>query len=213
MEIRKLPTKLPLTDPPDVSKIPEDEILGVTVVLLTCSYKNKEFVRVGYYVNNEYLEEELKENPPEKPILSKIFRIILADKPRVTRFPINWENPEEETSTAQGTEQHEEGFSIPSEGFKPSNIDHEKELAIDKPDSETLHLENSDKSKIDDLDSFIYESMDDAEEDDSSIEDTDLAKNEEIANSDEQIQNFEQSNDIIDPIKVLPDSGNNLPKA
>ncbi|PVZ99558.1 hypothetical protein BB558_004486 [Smittium angustum] len=78
------------TDPPDISKIPEEELLGVTVVLLTCSYKNKEFVRVGYYVNNEYIEEELKENPPEKPIIEKIHRIILADKPRVTRFPINW---------------------------------------------------------------------------------------------------------------------------
>ncbi|PVU95125.1 hypothetical protein BB561_002021 [Smittium simulii] len=82
------------TDPPDVSKIPEEELLGITVVLLTCSYKNKEFVRVGYYVNNEYISEELKENPPETPILEKIHREILSNKPRVTRFPINWENPE-----------------------------------------------------------------------------------------------------------------------
>ncbi|PVV04607.1 hypothetical protein BB560_000894 [Smittium megazygosporum] len=82
------------TDPPDVSKIPEEELLGITVVLLTCSYKNKEFVRVGYYVNNEYNTEELRETPPERPVLEKIYREILANKPRVTRFPINWDNPE-----------------------------------------------------------------------------------------------------------------------
>ena len=33
--------------PPDVSKLPEGELLGVTVVLLTCSYRNQEFIRVG----------------------------------------------------------------------------------------------------------------------------------------------------------------------
>ncbi len=26
----------------------------------------QEFIRVGYYVNNEYMEEELRETPPEK---------------------------------------------------------------------------------------------------------------------------------------------------
>ena len=40
-------------DPPSPEAIKED-LLGVTVVLVTCSYKEREFVRVGYYVNNEY---------------------------------------------------------------------------------------------------------------------------------------------------------------
>jgi hypothetical protein len=33
----------------------------------------QEFIRVGYYVNNEYpeSEEQLREEPPEKPILEK----------------------------------------------------------------------------------------------------------------------------------------------
>lgn len=41
-------------DPPDASKIPQQDVVGVTVVLLTCSYRGHEFIRVGYYVNNEY---------------------------------------------------------------------------------------------------------------------------------------------------------------
>ena len=37
-------------DAPDPSTIPQQDILGVTVVLVTCSYLNQEFCRVGYYV-------------------------------------------------------------------------------------------------------------------------------------------------------------------
>ncbi|MCO5582595.1 hypothetical protein L7F22_036493 [Adiantum nelumboides] len=75
-------------DPPDAAKIPEEDIIGVTVLLLTCSYKGQEFVRVGYYVNNDYEDEKLREEPPAKVLVDKIQRNILADKPRVTKFPI-----------------------------------------------------------------------------------------------------------------------------
>ncbi|ORX94319.1 histone chaperone ASF1A-like protein [Basidiobolus meristosporus CBS 931.73] len=75
-------------EPPKPELIPHEDILGVTVILLTCSYREREFVRVGYYVNNEYMDEELKENPPEKIEFDKLYRNILAEKPRVTRFPI-----------------------------------------------------------------------------------------------------------------------------
>jgi histone chaperone ASF1 len=128
-------------DSPDVSLIPPQDVLGVTVVLITCSYKAKsyccneckngvlnraspaekeelsklseeerneklapffaeaaktcdhppEFIRVGYYVNNSYTDQELEDAPPERPIVEKLQREILAEKPRVTRFPILWE--------------------------------------------------------------------------------------------------------------------------
>lgn len=57
---------------PDTAKIPSDDAVGVTVVLLTCSYKGHEFVRVGYYVNNEYTDAEMTENPPAKVIFDKV---------------------------------------------------------------------------------------------------------------------------------------------
>jgi len=82
-------------DPPDTSKIPVGDAVGVTVVLLTCSYKEKEFVRVGYYVNNEYSDPELRENPPTNPDYEKLTRNILDTQPRVTRFKIEWDEPEE----------------------------------------------------------------------------------------------------------------------
>ena len=77
-------------DPPDLKKIPSSEILGVTVILLTCAYDDREFVRVGYYVNNEYDTEELNAEPPAKPIIERVRRNVLAEKPRVTRFAIKW---------------------------------------------------------------------------------------------------------------------------
>ncbi|XP_063982292.1 histone chaperone asf1 [Diachasmimorpha longicaudata] len=79
-------------DPPDVSRIPVNDALGVTVVLLTCSYRGNEFVRVGYFINNEYTDPELRENPPTQPQFDKVQRNILGDKPRVTRFKINWDD-------------------------------------------------------------------------------------------------------------------------
>lgn len=77
-------------DPPNLSRIPNNEILGVTVILLSCAYDGREFVRVGYYVNNEYTDEVLQAEPPAKPIIEKVRRNILAEKPRVTRFAIKW---------------------------------------------------------------------------------------------------------------------------
>ncbi|KEZ42854.1 hypothetical protein SAPIO_CDS5281 [Scedosporium apiospermum] len=79
-------------DPPDTKRIPDSDILGVTVILLTCAYDGREFVRVGYYVNNEYDSEELSADPPAKPIIERVRRNILAEKPRVTRFAIKWDS-------------------------------------------------------------------------------------------------------------------------
>ncbi len=59
---------------------------------MTCSYANQEFFRVGYYVNNYYEDPEMAENPPERPIIDKLTRHILVEKPRVTKFQIQWED-------------------------------------------------------------------------------------------------------------------------
>lgn len=84
------------TDAPDPSLIPQSDILGITVILVTCSYRDQEFARIGYYVNNEYKPfegynvEEHGEPDLHNLDLTKVIRQIVADKPRVTRFPIKW---------------------------------------------------------------------------------------------------------------------------
>lgn len=64
--------KLFQADAPNPGLIPDADAVGVTVVLITCTYRGQEFIRVGYYVNNEYTETELRENPPVKPDFSKV---------------------------------------------------------------------------------------------------------------------------------------------
>ena len=83
------------TDAPNVELIDQKEILGPTVILLTCSYMEQEFIRIGYYVNNEYETPEMNENPPDQVDIARVVRNILADSPRVTRFDIKW-TPETE---------------------------------------------------------------------------------------------------------------------
>lgn len=77
---------------PDINKIPEKDLLEVTVLLLTCSYREREFIRIGYYVNNDFVGEEGQPLDPAARDVSKLRRNILADKPRVTRFPIPWDD-------------------------------------------------------------------------------------------------------------------------
>lgn len=65
-------------DAPNTGLIPESDAVGVTVVLITCTYRGQEFIRIGYYVNNEYTDPELRENPPVKPNYTQVRHYIHA---------------------------------------------------------------------------------------------------------------------------------------
>ena len=67
--------------------------MGVTAILVTCSYNGKEFFRVGYYINVAYMSQELNEAPPATPAIESLGRIIMTEEPRVTNFPIEWDTP------------------------------------------------------------------------------------------------------------------------
>ncbi len=75
---------------PDPKLIANEDLIGVTVLLITCSYLDSKFVQIGYYVNNEYAEPFDPEQYPNPVDISKLYRNLLADQPRVTRYPINW---------------------------------------------------------------------------------------------------------------------------
>ena len=77
----------------------------MTAILLTCSYKDtEEFLRVGYYVNIEYDSTEMNENPPPRPEIPRLTRHILAEKPRVTKFQIDWDDMSDEQQFLQQEE-------------------------------------------------------------------------------------------------------------
>ncbi|KAK8711930.1 hypothetical protein V6N13_147186 [Hibiscus sabdariffa] len=117
-------------DPPDPSRIREEDIIGVTVLLLTCSYLGQEFVRVGYYVNNDYDDEQLREEPPPKVLIEKVQRNILSDKPRVTKFPINFHPENGGNEEPPPSDQHVEieGNEEPPPSDRPVENDVKEEL-------------------------------------------------------------------------------------
>ena len=125
-------------DAPDISKIPESEILGVTAIILCCSYNNQEFFRCGYYLNNLYDNEEMNFNPPEKVDKDHIIRSLLADKPRITRFDIDWDNEQGKTFNEQ-EKGNNENFM-----FKDGKMDIQKfnELQEDKNNEQTTENTN-----------------------------------------------------------------------
>jgi histone chaperone ASF1 len=70
-------------------------VLGVSALIFTGSYKDQEFVRVGYYQNTEFDAEELKEEweSSTRPVAEREIRFErlvrdISTKPRVTRFQI-----------------------------------------------------------------------------------------------------------------------------
>ena len=129
-------------DPPDPAKIPVADAVGVTVVLLTCSYRGKEFVRVGYYVNNEYTDPELKENQPATPQFDKLQRNILATNPRVTRFKIDWgDNTCEDINNENGNQQNGNG------SVTGNNSDSSHHVSEDSGTVKHLSQENSNQSQ------------------------------------------------------------------
>ncbi|KAG7245986.1 hypothetical protein CRUP_005202 [Coryphaenoides rupestris] len=71
-------------DAPNTGLIPESDAVGVTVVLITCTYRGQEFIRIGYYVNNEYTDPELRENPPIKPDYMQVSHAALDPRHRKT---------------------------------------------------------------------------------------------------------------------------------
>ncbi|KAL9106941.1 MAG: hypothetical protein Q9227_008064 [Pyrenula ochraceoflavens] len=122
-------------DPPNLQRIPTSDILGVTVILLTCSYDGREFVRVGYYVNNEYDSEELQAEPPAKPVIERVRRNILAEKPRVTRFAIKWDS--EDSAPAEYPPDQPEADALDDDSANYGAEEAEMQAALEKELAET----------------------------------------------------------------------------
>lgn len=89
---------------PDFTKIPPEDIHGMAVVLILGSYRNEEFIRIGYYVHNVYTDPLLEDNPPDIPILDKLQRIILSETPRLTRFNISWDTKKDDQNSSYNDE-------------------------------------------------------------------------------------------------------------
>lgn len=146
------------TDPPKPDLIPQDQLVSITVMLLSCAYRGKEFVQVGYYVNNEYDTEELRENPPNRVALDHVVRNILAEKPRVTKYNIPWDSEEGEEYPPEQPDvdgdADEEEYGNAEDDLRDEMIDEldagEVEVEGDKDDEdEEYESENDDEVDLD----------------------------------------------------------------
>lgn len=63
-------------------------------MLVRASYKEQEFVSIGYIVENEYDSEELRAldeaQRPDPALVQQIQRKIVTEKPKVHRYNIKW---------------------------------------------------------------------------------------------------------------------------
>lgn len=182
-------------DAPSPELIPASELVSVTVILLSCSYKDREFVRVGYYVNNEYDSEELRENPPNKVQVDHIVRNILAEKPRVTRFNIVWDN-ENDNPEDFPPDQPEVDIDEEDEDRYADDDDEDEEEIVDDGDAEddedtkdTTPLKEITKSEPIDK----KEESNDAEEEDDIEED--IGDDDEEEDIEEDIEEEEENED------------------
>ncbi len=134
---------------------------------------------MGYYVNNEYMDEALAEDPPTKPVIEKVRRNILAEKPRVTRFAIKWDSEEsapaefppeqpdvdaqeDDGATYGADEEVEDGVEVEGEAEPQA----EAEAAVKTEDAEMEGVETNGKEEDEGSDDGSEDIEAESEEDD-----------------------------------------------
>jgi len=111
---------------PDPKKIPAQEAVGVTVALLSCSYRDQTFVKIGYFVKNYYIDPELCENPPTEPQFEKLHREIVTDEPRVTKFIIKWDDERDIINGGDMSDHHTNGTNgVSTNGNNENGANHQ----------------------------------------------------------------------------------------
>ncbi|CAA9991033.1 histone chaperone ASF1, putative [Plasmodium knowlesi strain H] len=83
-------------NPPDYKNMDVDSVLGLQAILISANYKEKEFIRIAYYMNSFYKDMELREKPPAVPQYDKICRHIFVENPRIVKFCITWDAEEKD---------------------------------------------------------------------------------------------------------------------
>ena len=111
----------------------------MTAILITCSYNDQEFFRVGYYVNVLYATDVLNENPPNPPQMDQLGRLIMVDQPRVTNFPIEWDDSNGNMNLGMVPPEQMENFN-PATGFGYPNSG--KQAMYDQDRKEMFSAEN-----------------------------------------------------------------------
>lgn len=93
----------------DPDKIPKDELLAPSIVLLVGYHKNKQFFQVGYLVVKEYLDDE---EPDVITEYDKLQKTIVEDFTRIISDADSSSNKENESVTLTDAFRNIEGGSL-----------------------------------------------------------------------------------------------------
>jgi histone chaperone ASF1 len=77
-------------DAPQMELVPTDDVVGVTILLISFQYRGQEFLRVGYYTQVAYFDAQLNQSPPPVPQKELLGRFVAMPQPAVTVTPIEW---------------------------------------------------------------------------------------------------------------------------
>ncbi|CAD2215318.1 histone chaperone ASF1 [Angomonas deanei] len=78
-------------DAPQVELVPPGDVLGVTILIISFQFRSQEFLRVGYYVQVAYFEDEKNQHPPQVPDKNALGRFLAMPQPVVTFNPLVWQ--------------------------------------------------------------------------------------------------------------------------
>lgn len=77
-------------DAPTPEEVPQEELIGLTILIITFQYKGQEFLRVAYYTQVAYADAVLNDHPPFPVQKERLGRYINMPQPAVTAIPISW---------------------------------------------------------------------------------------------------------------------------
>lgn len=184
---------------PDYSSIRNEDLIGVTVVLVTCSYMNQEFLRIGYYVRNEYSEPFEEDQYPNPVDVTKLTRNILVDEPRVTRIPIQWDGSTEQTMTYDGMVMGEtDEMQAEDDALDAAEGDEEEEEEEGEGEGDEEADGNNAEADNDDDDDDRNEEIDLGSEDEEDDEDDE--DDEDEMDQDQDVEEEEEQNPNVESV-------------
>jgi histone chaperone ASF1 len=164
------------------------------------NYLDQEFVRIGYFVNNDYSDPFEPENYPNPVDINLLFRSILANEPRVTRYAIDWTGHAPVGAPLEAIQDGE----VPS--VNPD--DEEEEMGEEDDYVETDEDEEEEEEEEGDVDIDLEAdaSMDgdiaDDGEDDGEGEDGEEEEEEDVEEGGEQIQYMDEDSMDVGQMQV-----------
>jgi histone chaperone ASF1 len=144
----------------DFSRIKSADVFETTAIFVSCCYRDTEFCRVGYYVSHLYQEQPTTNGQVQEKIITKcdapkivnwekLLRSVTVDKPRITIFPIGWDNVANTTNDNSGVTSE---FKMSPEDIERANaaaavVDYNSDM--DNGNDGNMDIESSTESASD----------------------------------------------------------------